>query len=579
SQPDGWDFEKSRYIPGIYDSVELILSGTPHITSVQTVPLVQEKAVLVVAKVLNAARPTEIELRARVLEAKGDKEVGSAISGPIKLVGGEGRQIDLLIPIENCRLWSPEDPFLYRLELDTGCDRQSVRFGVRSFSFDPQTKMPLLNGKPYPLRGTNVCIFRFFEDSQRKDLPWREAWVRRLHKLFKEMHWNSCRYCIGFPPERWYDIADEEGILIQDEFPIWYLQQWPAELKAEALMPEYQAWMRERWNHPCVVIWDAQNETKTEETGKAIRAVRGQDLSSRPWDNGWGPPDQPTDVYEAHPYFFGGKTGTKNRLSQLGNKPGAPGVPNGLRGAPRLNTGGNPTIINEYCWLWLTRDGLPTTLTKPNYEIFLGPKSTVEERRQLYNRVLAAKTEFWRCRRQVAGVLHFCALGYSRHDGQTSDHFTDVEKLELEPNFRKYVRSAFSPVGLMVDYWAEQTPLAPLQVPVVVINDLPEAWNGRVRLELQDDKGKRVVHSAEKECSVASIGQETLSFELPAPKSPGEYLLAAKLTCAGEEVLSVREVRVEAPAPAKPAPSTAGPASPATKPPPPGKSTRPARAE
>ena len=35
------------------------------------------------------------------------------------------------------------------------------------------------------------------------------------------MHWNSIRYCIGFPPDFWYDIADEEGFLIQDEFPIW----------------------------------------------------------------------------------------------------------------------------------------------------------------------------------------------------------------------------------------------------------------------------------------------------------------------------------------------------------------------
>ena len=37
------------------------------------------------------------------------------------------------------------------------------------------------------------------------------------------MNWNSLRYCIGFPPDFWYDIADEEGILLQDEFPIWLL--------------------------------------------------------------------------------------------------------------------------------------------------------------------------------------------------------------------------------------------------------------------------------------------------------------------------------------------------------------------
>src|SRR4029078_760026 len=38
SIPNGFDFEKERYIPGIYDNVELILSGTPHIINVQAVP-------------------------------------------------------------------------------------------------------------------------------------------------------------------------------------------------------------------------------------------------------------------------------------------------------------------------------------------------------------------------------------------------------------------------------------------------------------------------------------------------------------------------------------------------------------
>src|SRR5690606_37391490 len=38
SIPDGFDYEKERYIPGIYDNVELILSGNPHIVNVQTAP-------------------------------------------------------------------------------------------------------------------------------------------------------------------------------------------------------------------------------------------------------------------------------------------------------------------------------------------------------------------------------------------------------------------------------------------------------------------------------------------------------------------------------------------------------------
>jgi beta-galactosidase len=37
-QPSGWDFEKYLYIPGIYDSVDLILTGAPYVRNVQVVP-------------------------------------------------------------------------------------------------------------------------------------------------------------------------------------------------------------------------------------------------------------------------------------------------------------------------------------------------------------------------------------------------------------------------------------------------------------------------------------------------------------------------------------------------------------
>ena len=56
---------------------------------------------------------------------------------------------------------------------------------MRSFRFDPDSKRAILNGKPYYMRGTNVCIYRFFEDASRGNLPWSKEWVRDLHKKFK----------------------------------------------------------------------------------------------------------------------------------------------------------------------------------------------------------------------------------------------------------------------------------------------------------------------------------------------------------------------------------------------------------
>jgi hypothetical protein len=532
--PDGWDFEKIKYIPGIYDSVELILTDTPHIVRVQTAPDVPGRSVRVAVTVRSDRGAAMFPLDLTVREASSGRQVGKDSANPA-IQKDEEKTFDFTIPIQDCHLWSPEDPFLYELDVKTGADSYKTRFGMRSFRFDKASGRAILNGKPYFMRGTNVCIYRFFEDPTRSDRPWREEWVRRLHALFKGMHWNSMRYCIGFPPETWYRICDEMGFLIQDEFPIWGLSRkdiltgYDSKLIAE----EYTEWMQERWNHPCVVIWDAQNETVTEETGKAIAAVRGLDLSNRPWDNGWSPPEGPDDPVESHPYM---SSNPNFKLSEVAGRSGVPNL--------RAGQDGHPIIINEYGWLWITRDGKPTTLTRKVWANLLGPDATPEQLRYTYARYLAAKTEFWRARRKCAAVMHFCGLGYSRPDGQTSDHFMDLEKLTLEPNFEKYMRDAFAPVGLMIDEWAEDLPAGEKRnMPVAVVNDLYDAQTGRVLLQIV--QGEKVVAEQTQECTVAALGEKQLTFPVTVPRETGKYQLAAQWVSKGtDRVQSLRDFEV-----------------------------------
>ncbi len=537
--PDGFDFEKTRYVPGIFDSVELILSGTPHIVNLQAVPDVANGAVRVEAQVRNAGGDAVATLRFRVREAASGRIVGEATSDPVPLPAGAEREVDVRMPIAGCHLWSPEDPFLYRLEADSGADTLEARFGMRTFGFDPRTRTAVLNGKPYFMRGSNITLYRFFEDGACADLPWNSAWVRLLHRRMKEMHWNCLRYCIGFPPEDWYRIADEEGILIQDEFPIWYggskWSKWPGELRSGELAVEYAEWMRERWNHPCVVIWDASNETAATETGAAIQQVRGMDLSHRPWDNSYGTPRVPGDVFESHPYHF---QDPKFRLSDLANEAPVP------QGNELPNPGDSPVVINEYGWLWLNRDGSPTTLTRDLYRNLLGPDSTTAERRRLYARYLAAETEFWRCHRRAAAVMHFTSLGYSRANGQTSDHWLDVARLTWEPEFLKYVRDSFAPVGVMIDAWAEAYEAGSShEFALVVINDLQKEWKGTVRLRVLRD-GK-TLEEREVNAAVPALGSVGLKAALRMPGEPGPCQIEAVLmkTPAGD-VRSLRDFTV-----------------------------------
>ena len=535
--PTGWDFEKYRYIPGIYDSVELILTGRPRVIVVQTTPEIAAGKVRITGEIDTATSAGKVAVKYTVAEARSGKQVAS---GQVSVAA----KMDFRVPIENCRLWSPQEPFLYELRLDTGGDTYRTRFAMRSFRFDNTTGRAVLNGKPYFMRGTNVCVLRFFEDATRGDRPWRKEWVRRLHRKFKSMHWNSIRYCIGFPPELWYDIADEEGLLIQDEFPIWTLSdaKQVRSLDSAELVREYTEWMRERWNHACVVIWDAQNESRTPATGKALTAVRHLDLSNRPWENGWSPPQGKSDFREDHPYPFGRTHWSRGRnpvfLSDLARQRG-----------PRK--GKHAIVINEYGWLWLNRDGTPTSLTHHVYKALLGPESTTAQRRMLYARYLAALTELFRSERQCAGVLHFCGLGYSRpgkggrpKEGATSDHFVDMEALKFEPLFEKYVRDAFAPVGLMIDQWSAELPAAAKrEVPVVVVNDLHEDVPMTVQLSVV--RGDEAVSKQSRKLTVAALGTKRIAFNVAVPSESGKYQLVAELTRDGSPpVRSLRDFGV-----------------------------------
>jgi beta-galactosidase/beta-glucuronidase len=171
--PSGWDFEKYLYIPGIYDSVELILTRTPHVVNVQTVPDPAIGSVRVQITLRSERRAAMFPLDLIVREASSGREVGREAANP-GMAENEQKSFDCTIPIKDCHLWSPEDPFLYELEVSTYMDNVKVRFGMRSFRFDAASGRAVLNGKPYFMRGTNVCAYRFFEDAERGDKPWRE---------------------------------------------------------------------------------------------------------------------------------------------------------------------------------------------------------------------------------------------------------------------------------------------------------------------------------------------------------------------------------------------------------------------
>jgi hypothetical protein len=544
--PAGTDFEKLKWTPGIYDEVSLQLADNPVIESVQVAPRIATSEILVETKLKNtSATPVSFGIRQAVAAWKSGEAAGTALEERVTLAAGESRAIRQTLTIPGARLWSPEDPFLYLLDTSTGGDAVRTRFGMREFRYDTATRRAFLNGRVYFLRGSNITLHRFFEDPESGTLPWDEAWVRRLLiDLPKKLHWNAFRFCIGPVPDRWFDIADEAGLLIQHEFFVWTgapeWPQWPDRTyDVPEMIRQYADWMRDAWNHPSVAVWDANNETKDPVFGERIvPAVRPLDLSNRNWENSYNPPIGPDDPIEDHPYLMGGmaRGDATFRMTELERWAGGP------RGAlPAARA----TILNEYGWLWLRRDGEPTVLTDRLYPKLLGPASTKEQRLELNAYLLAGKTEHWRAHRNYAGILHFVYLTCSFPGVFTADHFEDVKALRLNRWFEDYMGEAMKPLGVYLNFF--QPALAPgtrRSYRVMMVNDLYGVEKGELRLTFETMEGREVARTAVP-FEVAPLGASSFDLDVAAPVEPGRYVLkAAAVTASGGRTVSRRWVTI-----------------------------------
>jgi beta-galactosidase len=527
--PTGSDFEKIKWTPGIYDSVSLVFSDNPAIETVQVAPRIATGEIAVQVRLKNSgAAAVTASLAHCVKTWKGGDRVASAPAEPVLLEPGEEKMLTKVIKIPAAHLWSPEDPFLYVVESATGGDSVSTRFGMREFRFDSASKRAYLNGKVYFLRGSNITLHRFFEDPLCRDLPWQDGWVRKLlGDLPKQMHWNYFRFCIGPVPDRWLEICDEVGLLIQNEFfvwtggPGWYVG-YSRNYNVDEMIRQYRDWMRDNWNHPSVAVWDANNETANDMFGrKIIPAVRGLDLSNRPWENSYNEPAGPNDLVEDHPYlmisgYFGKQT---FKMTDLETMDGGP------RG--KLPSDKHARIINEYGWLWLNRDGSPTLLTEKVYAQLMGNDATARQRLDMYAYLLAAKTEFWRAHRQYAGIVHFVYLTCSYPGVYTADHFRDVTKLELDPAFKDYISEAFKPLGVYVNCFQSTLKAGTTrEFTVMLVNDETGQRTGELTLSLETRSGD-VLARSQRDFVVPEAGSQRCQVSLLIPRETGECVLKA----------------------------------------------------
>ena len=174
--------------------------------------------------------------------------VGITVNGETKTVEQNAE-----FEIENVHLWDGlNDPYLYTAtaELPSG-DKVSVRFGCRHFQIDPDTGF-FLNGRSYPLRGV----------SRHQDLKGKgNALSIEDHKadmaVVKELGANTLRLAHYQHAQEFYDLCDENGIVVWAEIPYISKQLTNGRQNAADQMREL---ITQCYNHPSVVCWGLSNE-------------------------------------------------------------------------------------------------------------------------------------------------------------------------------------------------------------------------------------------------------------------------------------------------------------------------------
>lgn len=187
----------------------------------------------------------------------------------VRARGKAGAEIIMLI--QNVRLWSPDDPFLYDLRVtlvENGRKIDSVKsyFGMRKISLGKDEKgvtRIFLNNKPCFMLGP---LDQGFWPDGLYTAPTDQA-LRFDIEATRKLGFNMARKHVKVEPERWYYWADKLGLLVWQDMPSGDkfirpqdpdITRTPA--SAEQFEKELKALVETHYNHPSIVMWVIFNE-------------------------------------------------------------------------------------------------------------------------------------------------------------------------------------------------------------------------------------------------------------------------------------------------------------------------------
>ena len=241
----------------------LIPDGTPGIHVISEVDLAHRTAAVQVdVQTEGVADGETVELRIFGADDEDSQHAGGAACQTVRAAvrDNHARGSFHLDPVH---LWDGlADPYLYTAEAvlisegeagdeESVLDAVGTRFGVRSFRVDPE-KGFFLNGRPYPLRGVSR-----HQDRLGVGNAITPAMMEEDMTVIRDIGANSLRLAHYQQAQAFYDLCDENGILVWAEIP--FITKF-MEKGIQNTLDQMRELITQSSNHPSIYCWGLSNE-------------------------------------------------------------------------------------------------------------------------------------------------------------------------------------------------------------------------------------------------------------------------------------------------------------------------------
>lgn len=260
---DQWNHGTTEYTQtnwnGVVGKLELVAKEKSHIGKLNVYPDVKKSSIglnLILCNTTGSSISGEVKASVR---DKNGKTVGTSVF-PVTVSEKETFLEQEIVLGKSMKLWDEFTPELYQLEVvfeaNGRFDTRTLRFGMREVE---QGKHHIrLNGRDIHLRGTLDCaVFPLTGYPSTRVEDWK-----RILGTVKSYGMNHVRFHSWCPPEAAFTAADEVGIYLQAELPMWIKDVGKYPGRRDFFEKEMYALLDEYGNHPSFILMCNGNENE-----------------------------------------------------------------------------------------------------------------------------------------------------------------------------------------------------------------------------------------------------------------------------------------------------------------------------